>query len=235
MKTRFKKNIVVTAFFFSIIISNTCFAVTFATGGLRMQKKVESLRDIRNKHVVKQSLDYSCGPAGIATILNYYLDDPVSETEIINGLLKRTNLKKVIERKGFSLLDLKKFIEERGYKAVGYGEMDVNFLRELNKPILVPIKFKNFRHFVVVKGVIGNRVFVADPTMGNMSMKCNFFVSIWEKGIGLIVEGSQSKDPFRRSDLLRVKKEDGTFVDYKSIERMLERAAIRTAVYPTEF
>jgi predicted double-glycine peptidase len=227
---------ILAAFFLLAVYAGECRAMDFNVGGLRLKKNVENIRQIRGKRVVRQSMDYSCGPAGVATILNYFLDSTISEQEIIDSMLKNTNLKKVIERKGFSLLDLKKFLQERGFKATGY-KMDVEFLRTLQSPALVPIKFKNYRHFIVIKGIIKDRVFIADPTQGNTTMRLNKFMNIWQDGIGLVIENNVPRDPFKSclSGSSNIGVEDAAIVDYMSINRLLERTAVRTAVFPSEF
>jgi uncharacterized protein len=216
-----------------------CYAVDILTsGGLRIKKKVACLKEVRGKSVVKQSLDYSCGPAALATILNNYLNDSVTEKEIISQLLKTTSLAKVKQRKGFSLLDLKRFLEAKGYIAQGF-RMDINYLRTLDQPVLVPIKFKNYRHFVVVKFMAGNRVFVADPTLGNMIIKEHWFNSIWEGGIGLVVDQKDraKRDPFEPPVRFkaRVLSKSGVYVDYRKLSKIAEQAVFRTAVFPAEF
>ena len=78
-------------------------------GGLRLNKKVKPMNVLKRRNVFTQSLDFSCGAAGLSTLLNFYLNDPVSEKEIIDALLKIVPLQKVKARKGFSLFDLKKY------------------------------------------------------------------------------------------------------------------------------
>ncbi len=134
------------------INSLNAFALDIRACDLTLNKKVKSMRELRDKNVVRQTLDYSCGAAGLATILKYGFDDKVGEIEIINNLLKSARNAIIIKRKGFSLLDLKRFAEGRGYKVTGY-KMDIDFLRTLQAPALAPIKFKQYRHFVVIKGV----------------------------------------------------------------------------------
>lgn len=213
-------------------------AVSLQVGGFRINKKTEALKTIRGKNIVRQSLDYSCGPAGLATVLNYYLDDPISEKQIINQLLKTTDIKKVIQRKGFSLLDLKRFAEARGYKATGY-KLDVASLQELQKPVLVPIKFKNYRHFIVIKGIIEDRVFIADPTVGNTTMKVSTFKRIWQDGIALLIEHSEKvrRDPFKCyfNSRLYAHKAKTALPQYENIMRTMESHVLRTAVFPNEF
>jgi predicted double-glycine peptidase len=214
------------------------YGLSIVVGNVRLNKKVTSLKAIRSKNVISQGLDYSCGPAALATILNYYLYDPVSEKEIITTLLKTVNLQKVIKRKGFSLLDLKRYAQSRGYNVTGY-KMDLTFLKDLDKPVLVPIKVKNYKHFVVVREVVGNRVFIADPTFGNMTVKIYRFIRIWQDGVGLVIEHKpvEGKDPFENHLMypLRAKKEDIAVSDYKNIKMMMNAWSIRTSVFPDEF
>jgi len=193
---------------------------------------VKPLREIKRENVVTQSLDFSCGAAGLSTLMNYYLEDPVSEEEIIGSLLNLVPLEKVKERKGFSLLDLKTFAKSRGYDVTGY-KMDIDFLRSLNQPVLVPIKFKSYRHFVVIKGVMADRVFIADPAVGNMSMKIDKFEKMWNNGIGLVLEKDLPEGT--REYALRVKSKDLMVTSYKFIRRLLDGSVMRTAIYPTEW
>lgn len=216
----------------SISLPDTSFALNFAVGGLRLRKDVKSMREIRRENVVSQSLDISCGPAGLATLFNYYLNEPVSEVEIISTLLRSIPLEKVRARKGFSLLDLKKFAQAKGYKVIGY-KMDIGYLRDFNKPVLVPIRFKNYRHFVVVRGIVADRVFIADPTAGNISMKLAKFTGMWIDGVGLVIENPHKS--FAYSNALRIKQRDSVIINYKSIGQFVNQAAIRTTIYPGEF
>ena len=207
------------------------FAVSVNVAGVCLKRQVKSMKEIKGQHVIKQSLDYSCGPAGLATLLSYYLKEPVSEHDILNTLLKTTDINKVKERKGFSLLDLKNYSIQKGYTAVGY-KMDLDFLRKLNKPALVPIKFKNYRHFIVIKAILGDRVFAADPTAGNIILKLNYFSKIWQGGVGLVVEDESGHTGGSELDL---KLKDAIIVDAKNIKRILDGILIRTTVFPGEF
>jgi len=177
----------------SIFYSPEASAIGIGISG--MKKDVKSIQEIRKENIVSQSLDFSCGPASMATMLSYYFDDEVTEEEIINFLLLTTDLEKVKERKGFSLLDLKNFAKHRGYEVVGY-KMDMEYLASLKKPVLVPIDIKDYSHFVIFRGTRGNRVFLADPSMGNMTMRVEEFEGIWTKGIGMVLskDGEETLD-----------------------------------------
>ena len=210
-------------------------AASFSAGGLRFNKQVKPMQQIRRQNLVPQSLDYSCGAAGLSTLLHYYLDNPISEQEIIVTLLNTIPLDKVLQRKGFSLLDLKTFALSKGYKVTGY-KMDVAFLKELNKPVLVPIKYKNYNHFVIVKGIISDRIFLADPAAGNLSMKINKFEEMWTDGIGLVVEPNTEEDKSKTlRNALKIRQENLLIADYKSMQSLVNGALLRTTVFVDEF
>lgn len=218
-----------------ILLSSPSFAASFTVNGITLKKEIKPLREIKRANVVNQSLDFSCGTAGLSTLFNFYLGDNISEAEIIEALLKIIPLEKVKERRGFSLLDLKLYAQQRGYNAVGY-KMDIDFLRELNKPVLVPIKFKNYRHFVIVRGVVADRVFIADPAAGNVSMKIDKFLRIWTEGIGLVIEKPHKDTEEHLTNVaLTVKKDDFVISDYKQIRNLLNADLIRTTYFPTEW
>jgi len=207
-------------------------AATFTAAGIRMSKNVKTFRELKRQNVVTQSLDFSCGAAGLSTLLNFYLKDSVSEQDIITELLTMVPIEKVRERKGFSLLDLKTFAESRGYDVTGY-QMDFEFLKTIGEPVLVPITFRQYSHFVVVRGVAGNRVFLADPAAGNLSMKADQFMRIWGNGIGLVVHHPQKT--WTASYPLQIDDDDLVVADYKNLQSLMNRIAVRTAVFPNEY
>ncbi len=56
---------------------------------------------------------------------------------------------RIVERRSFSLLDMKRFVTALGYSSGGYrGEL--KDLKALDKPAIVPIAYAGFKHFVVV-------------------------------------------------------------------------------------
>jgi predicted double-glycine peptidase len=151
-------------------------------GQIINQTEVSSLMDMRHKDVVLQQRDYSCGAASLATIFNYYLKVPVQETEIIRTLLelnrKKGTLEDVIRRKGFSMLDLKLFAEERGLKAAGY-RLEFEDLANLGVQAIVPIIPDGFKHFVVFRGADARRVYLSDPSFGNLIESIDQFKKDW--------------------------------------------------------
>ena len=143
---------------------------------------VSSLLEIRRNHLVMQEWDLSCGAAALATILNYQHGDPVSEREVAGALIRRQEYIERPEllqlRQGFSLLDLKRYVEQRGYAGMGYGMLQLADLVE-KAPLLVPVNLKGYNHFVVFRGRQGNRVLLADPAYGNRTMTVERFEAAW--------------------------------------------------------
>ncbi len=171
-----------------------------AADGIR---PVISLLEMRQENVVVQEWDLSCGAAALATVLNYQYGDPVSEREIAAGLIRRdeylANPDLVRTQNGFSLLDLKRFVDERGYQGIGYGSLDFQDLIEL-APIMVPVDLSGYPHFVVFRGALGNRVLLADPAFGNRTMLADKFEAAWldypEFGkVGFIVASAEGTAP----------------------------------------
>jgi hypothetical protein len=147
---------------------------------------VRSLLEIRQERVVVQQWDSSCGAAALATVLTYALGDPVSERAVAEGMLRRTDPLRVRVRGGFSLLDMKRFAENRGYGAEGYRDLSLDELLRMKSPI-VPISEHGNPHFVVVRGLRDGMLDVADPAFGNRKIPAGRFASIWQSGIGFVV------------------------------------------------
>lgn len=143
---------------------------------------VKSLLEMRHDRVVIQKWDISCGAAALATVLNYQHGDPISEREIAMSLIEREEYLAqpllVRARHGFSLLDLKRFVDQRGYQGIGYGSLEFQDLIDL-APILIPVDVGGYPHFVVFRGMRGNRVLLADPAFGNRTMLVGKFQSVW--------------------------------------------------------
>lgn len=146
------------------------------------RRVVRSLLEIRQDRVVVQAWDLSCGAAALATLLNYQHGDMVSEREIALGLISRKEYiedpELVQRRQGFSLLDLKRYVDARGYEGIGYGRLTLADL-EAKAPIMVPINAKGYNHFVVFRGRLGNRVLLADPAFGTTTMTVGAFERAW--------------------------------------------------------
>jgi uncharacterized protein len=151
------------------------------------RKPVRSLLEIRQEGVIVQKWETSCAAAALATVLTFSQNDPVSEKVVAQGMLRSTDPIKVKVRGGFSLLDMKRFVETRGFKGAAYKGLSMEDLLTLQSPI-VPIDFHGNPHFVVVRGLnASGEVHLADPAFGNHAMSVEAFQSIWKDGIGFVV------------------------------------------------
>lgn len=147
---------------------------------------VRSLLEMRQKGVVVQQWDTSCGAAALATVLTYGFKDPVSERAVAQAMLRRTDPLRVKVRGGFSLLDMKRFAETRGYAAAGFRKASLEELLAMQYPI-VPIDEHGDPHFVVVRGLREGKLDVADPAFGNRMMPVERFKAAWQDGVAFVV------------------------------------------------
>ena len=150
-------------------------------------KAIRTLKEIRGEGVVRQRWDVSCGAAALSTLLTYEFNDNTPETAIVVWILHRVNAATVRARGGFSLLELKQFARARGYSAEGFSGMSMAELAAQKTWVITPIHAKGFDHFVVVRGIVGDRVIIADPGFGNMTMSIQRFHEIWKNGIVFVV------------------------------------------------
>jgi predicted double-glycine peptidase len=137
---------------------------------------------MRRENVVIQKWDLSCGAAALTTMLNFQHQDMVTEKEVATALMGREeyikNPRLVNIRQGFSLLDLKRYADERGYEGIGYGKLTLDGLVK-KAPIIVPLNLLGYNHFVVFRGIKGNRVLLADPAWGNRTLLVEQFENAW--------------------------------------------------------
>jgi predicted double-glycine peptidase len=143
---------------------------------------VRSLLEKRHRNVVLQQWDLSCAAAALATILRYQHGMPVTERLVALGLISRdeyiANPDLVRLRQGFSLLDLKRFVDALGYEGIGLGQLVFADLVD-RAPIIVPVNLQGYPHFVVFRGATSNTVLLADPAFGNVTMSIRKFMNGW--------------------------------------------------------
>jgi uncharacterized protein len=150
------------------------------------RRPVRSLVELRNERVVRQGWDLSCGAAALSTLLTHDLGDPVTEADVVAGLLQSADAAKIRKRGGFTLLDLKKFAAGRGHQTGGYGNLTLDTLAPL-APAIVATEQRGQPHFMVFRGVHGDRVLLADPAFGNRTMRRDRFEAIWTPRVALFV------------------------------------------------
>jgi len=143
---------------------------------------VRSLLEMRQTNVVLQQWDLSCAAAALATILRYQHGEPVTERSVALGLINRAeyiaNPDLVRIRQGFSLLDLKRYVDRLGYQGLGLGQLEFPDLLE-RAPIIVPVNLQGYPHFVIFRGATSNTVLLADPAFGNVTLSIDKFMNGW--------------------------------------------------------
>lgn len=165
------------------LLAAASFSVGVVSAGAQ---PVRSLLEMRHEGVVVQEWDTSCGAAALATVLTYTFKDPVSERAAAQGMLRRTDPLRVKVRGGFSLLDMKRFAESRGYSASGFRDLTLEELLAMRSPI-VPFSEYGEAHFVVVRGLSEGKIDVADPAFGNRRIAIERFMQAWREGIGFVL------------------------------------------------
>ena len=155
-------------------------------GGNLIYKPVQSIRERRFSDLVEQKTDFSCGAAALATVLRqaYWLD--VNEDQVIKGMLVHAD-EDLVRTQGFSMLDMKRYIESIGMRARGY-RIPPESLENINVPVVVLLDIRGYKHFVVMQRAHNNWVYIGDPVLGHKRYSHADFVKGWN-GIVLAVIG----------------------------------------------
>jgi len=125
---------------------------------------VTSKKEAQFRSTMRQRYDYSCGSAALATLLSSGYEDAVSEGTVFQKMYEAGD-KERIRTQGFSLLDMKVYLESEGYMADGY-RISLDKLAELRIPAITVVNMNGYKHFVVIKGVAEKEVLVSDPAAG---------------------------------------------------------------------
>ncbi len=171
---------------------------------------VEPLAVQKNRNVVRQQYDYSCGSAALTTILDFYLGRNFQERQVMEGLLHFGETERIVERRGFSLLDMKRLVTALGHPSGGFKAQEKD-LYNLDHPAIAPIEYAGFKHFVVIRAVHNGRVYIADPALGNITFTMSRFLEVWDNNVLFIVFPNGHKP----ANALELREEDMRFVaDY---------------------
>ena len=144
------------------------------------QKKTMHWLALRNRHVVMQQRDYSCGAAALATLLRYYWQDPTSENHVLRTVERQLTAAEMQDRvlNGLSLADLRKTAVKLGYTATA-GHVTLEQLAGVKVPVIVAIRHQDYDHFVVIRGFVNGWVYLADPIRGNVRLPETVFAGQW--------------------------------------------------------
>lgn len=156
-----------------------------SVGGVPYRVHVTSMKEARFRTTVRQQYDFSCGSAAVATLLTYHYDFPVTEQQAFQEMFVTGDQAK-IRREGFSLLDMKRFLGNHGFKADGF-ELPLEKLVQAKFPAIVLIVEKGYHHFVVVKGVESDRVLLGDPSGGTRAIGRKTFEAMWPNRLLFVI------------------------------------------------
>ena len=170
-------------------------------GPLRESVVLEPKSVMQFRNVIHQAYDYSCGSGALTTLLDYYLGRNLQEKQVMEGMLQYGEADKIAARRGFSLLDMKRYVGQLGYQSGGF-KASLADLDELEHPALVPIIYGGFKHFVVVRDVHESHVYVADPALGNISFTRTRFEAIWDGNVVFVIfpSGQEPKNALALTD-----------------------------------
>ncbi|MDH0730914.1 C39 family peptidase [Pseudomonas sichuanensis] len=146
-------------------------------GGAVIYKPIQSIRERKFADLVQQKTDFSCGAASLATILRqaYWLD--VDEQHVIEGMLANAD-QDLVRTQGFSMLDMKRYVESLGMRARGY-RVAPESLHDIRIPVVVLMDIRGYKHFVVMQRVDRGWVYIGDPVLGHKRFKIDDFVKGW--------------------------------------------------------
>ena len=164
--------------------------------------RVVSVKEARFTTTQRQKYDFSCGSAALATLLTHHYGEPVDERAVFMQMYQRGDQAK-IRKEGFSMLDMKRYLETRDYHADGF-QLPIDKLAVENVPAIVLLTERGYRHFVVIKGVERGRVLVGDPAMGTRALSLERFQKLWVNHILFVVYNKREAAKFNLADDWRV-------------------------------
>jgi len=162
-------------------------ALDLPVAGARFNVPATSLKEIRFRSTLRQQYDFSCGSAALATLLTFHYGHPVTEQQVFQQMYLHGNQEK-IRKEGFSLLDMKRFLMARGFQADGFA-LPLQQLAAAGLPAIVLLNDKGYQHFVVIKGMTGERILVGDPASGARAMPRAAFEAAWVGKLLFVVHG----------------------------------------------
>lgn len=145
------------------------------------------------RSVVRQQYDFSCGSAAIATLLNYHYHHPMDERQSFAAMW-RVGDREAIKKVGFSLADMRAFLNAEGYRAEGF-KLTMDQLSQLRRPVIVLMDLEGFKHFVVVKGMQDGQVMTGDPMLGIVKYDTRDFERYWNGIVLAILSGPVRERP----------------------------------------
>lgn len=146
-------------------------------GGGAITVPLEGFQEQKYRSTIAQEHDFSCGSAALATLLTYNYNNPVTETDVFKDMIVNGDAK-TISQSGFSLLDIKRYLQRHGLEFNGF-RAPLTKLEKVRLPAIVLMNVRGYRHFVVLEGISNGRVLLADPAIGMRNEPIGVFQSEW--------------------------------------------------------
>jgi predicted double-glycine peptidase len=151
--------------------------------------------ETRFSNMISQKNDYTCGAASLATMFTHYYGLSVSESDILEmSDRKRANKftlredaeatkiknakKEDLQIQGFTFQDLASFANKLGFSTKGL-KTNYESLQNIKIPVVAYLEGHGFNHFVVIRQVTDEWIYVADPTWGNRRYLRGRFKELW--------------------------------------------------------
>jgi predicted double-glycine peptidase len=132
---------------------------------------VKSWKTLRDEQIFKQDLDNSCGAASMATLLNSFYGQNVTEEALLKAMDNGDG------RASFE--DMAKALPKFGFRAQGFAASWEQLTR-LKMPVIVYVKHRKNDHFSVLRGINQDTVWLADPSLGNRTYSRQQFLTMWQ-------------------------------------------------------
>ena len=138
---------------------------------------VKSWKALRDERVVKQDLDYSCGAASLATLLNEHYGQSLTEQDLLRAMDTGDFMS--------SFEDIQRALPQFGFRAIGVAA-SYEQLTKLNVPVIVYLEHRKTEHFSVLRGIDESTVWLADPSQGNRTYSRSQFLAMWDTRDGTL-------------------------------------------------
>ncbi len=155
---------------------------------------VTSIKEARFSATIRQQYDFSCGSAALSTLLTHHYAYPVTEDKVFEEMFVRGDQAK-IRVEGFSMLDMKRYLEAHGFEADGFQE-PLDKLVSAGIPAIVLVNENGYNHFVVVKGLRNGRVLLGDPAGGTRAINEAAFQAAWTNQVMFVISNHQDQARF---------------------------------------
>jgi predicted double-glycine peptidase len=164
--------------------------------------KILSMKELREVDMIRQTHEYSCGAAALATLMNMF-GNKITEAEVLSSIFG-DKLPLIIDKDGklklraLTLSDLEKSAHFFGFKVISVQVPNnrniINILQSLKPAITRMYLYKTYLHFVVLRDINNEWVYISDPAYGNFKIPFTQFLKAWDAGDRILL--TISKYPF---------------------------------------